>query len=494
MKNTNIIAFTVLFLGFSVFAFGQGVKVSPGTNVIVGTGTVINVDGGGDFLLEDDLTYSPSLLERGDVTFTGGGDLKVQQYLEKGEWHIVSSPLSNEDIGAYVDIYLYSFDESTNAFTNLYTPLTMPLNVGEGYHVWSVPASTDYVTLNGSSNKSDVNRNLTVTPSTNSSGWNLLGNPFPCAIDWNGHADWNLNNVAPTVYLFDAGGSGNYATWNYITAAGTNGKTDGYIAATQGFWLRTSDTLDSQPSYSLTIPASQRVASPATEFYKNDEAPENMLRLNVQAENYSDECIIAFNAEATDGFDNNFDAYKLFTETLSPKLYSISSDIKQAVNVMKEIEGNETVPVHFTVGIDGNFTMHISGIESFPADLPIYLEDKQDNVFQDLRENADYNFTGTVLDEQDRFVIHFSSPLGIDELGNNKMEGIHIYAWNKSIFVNIPFKFKGTIEVYDLLGKKIVSQTGVEGKNEFQLLNAQGYYVVSVIGENGLKTQKINIR
>jgi hypothetical protein len=493
MKKRHIIM-SAFFLGLTILGYGQGVKVTPGTNVILETGTTLNVEGGGDFVLEDDYTYSPSLLERGNVAFTGGGDLKVQQYLEKGEWHIISSPLSNEDIGAYLDIYLYSYDEPTDAFTNLYTPLTTPLNVGEGYHVWSVAASADFVTLNGTSNKTDVSRVLTLTPATNSSGWNLLGNPYPCAIDWNGHADWNLNNVDPTVYLFDAGGSGNYTTWNYVTNTGTNGKTDGYIAATQGFWVRTSDTLASQPSYSLTIPASQRVASPATEFYKNEETPENMLRLHVQGENYSDECIIAFNGEATDLFDNGFDAYKLFTPTPSPKLYSISGDIKQAVNIMQGIEGNETVPVYFHVGMDGSFTLHINGLESFPGDLPIFLEDKQDNVFQDLRENADYTFTGTILDDRDRFVVHFSNPLGIDNLENNQMEAIHIYSWEKSVFVDIPFKFSGTIEVYDLLGKIIATENAVEGQNEIEMFNSQGYYVVRVIGENGLKTQKLNIR
>ena len=496
MKTKKVISLivSVFFLHMATISFGQGLKVSPGTNVILEAGTIVNIDGGGSFTLNDDLTYSPSLVERGNVTFTGGGDLKVEQYLEKGEWHIISSPVSNEEIGAYLDMYLYSYDEPTDVFTNLVQPTTMPLNVGEGYHAWSVAASPDYVTLNGTSNKSDVNITLTVTPSTNSSGWNLLGNPFPCVVDWNGNADWNMNNVDPTVYLFDAGGSGNYATWNYSSGTGTNGKTNGYIAATQGFWVRTSDTLGSQSSYSLTIPASQRVASATTEFYKESNFVENMLRLKVQAEKYSDECIIAFNPDATDVFDNNFDAYKLFTEAPSPKLYSVWGDVKQAVNFMPSIEYHEEIPVSFYAGIDGIFTLNIEGMNSFPDDLPIYLEDKQDNMFQDLRENSEYTFVSSIMDDRDRFVIHFSNSLGIDESDKLEMDDIHIYSWQNNVHVNIPFKFNGTIEIFDFLGRKITSAKAVEGENKISLSDSQGYYVVRVVGENGLKSQKVNIQ
>jgi len=495
MKTYRFLGLTIIFtLTILSLSFGQGLKVAPGTNVILESGTTLNVDDGGSFTLEDDYTYSPSLVERGNVTFTGGGDLKVQQYLENSEWHIISSPVSNEVIAAYLEMYLFSYDEPTDVFTNLFQPVSTPLNVGEGYYVWSVASSPDDVILNGTSNKSDVNIALTVTASTNNSGWNLLGNPFPCVVNWNGHTDWNLNNVDPTVYLFDAGGSGNYATWNYSSGTGTNGKTNGYIAATQGFWVRTSDTLGSQPSYSLTLPASQRVASATTEFYKDSQITENMLRLKVQSENYSDECIIAYNPDATDGFDNHFDAYKLFSKVPSPKLYSVWGNIKQAVNFMPTVEEHETVPVGFYAGTDGAFTINVTGMESFPDDLPIYLEDKKDDIFQNLREDKEYTFAGTIMDDQDRFIIHFANPLGIDETENLQMEAIHIYSWQKSVFVNIPFKFNGTIEIYDFLGRKITFAKALEGFNKISLSDSDGYYIVRVIGQDGLISQKVNIQ
>jgi hypothetical protein len=491
MKISKLI-YTVVFLASILqVSYGQGVKVKPGTNVTINTSTTLKVAGGGDLTLQDNQNYSPSLLEKGNLAFTGGGELNVQQYLEKNEWHIISSPVSNETIGSYMNMYLYSYDEPTDVWTNPWQ-ITTPLNVGEGYFIWSVAGAADVVSLSGTSNKSDVNVTLTVTPSTNNSGWNLLGNPYPCVVDWNGDASWNINNVSSTVYLFDAG-AGNYKTWNYNGNIGTNGKTDGYIAATQGFWLRTSDTIASQPSYSLTIPASQRVASPSTEFYKDGNIEDNMLRLAVNNETYSDECIIAFNENANDGFDNDLDAYKLFSKVPSPKIFSLNGNLKQAVNFMNSVENNGTVPVGFVPGNDGSFTLHITGLESFSTELPIFLEDKRDGVFQDLRETPDYAFDASVLDLQDRFVIHFSNPLGLENPAGN-MENIRIYSWEKTVKINAPKGFTGTMKVYDLIGKEIASSRLTEGLNNVQINAIEGYYVVKVIGTKGIKTGKVHIQ
>jgi hypothetical protein len=491
MKISKLI-YTVIFLvSFLQVSYGQGIKVKPGTNVTINTSTTLKVAGGGDLTLEDNQNFSPSLLEKGNLAFTGGGELNVQQYLEKNEWHIISSPVSNETIGSYMDMYLYSYDEPTDVWTNPWQTTT-PLNVGEGYFVWSVTGAVDVVSLSGTSNKTDVNATLTVTPATNNSGWNLLGNPFPCVVDWNGDASWAINNVGSTIYLFDAG-AGNYKTWNFNGNIGTNGKTDGYIAATQGFWVRTSDTLGSQPSYSLTIPASQRVASPSTEFYKNGNIEENLLRLVVENEKYSDECIIAFHKNATDGFDNDLDAYKLFTEVPSPKIYSVNGSMKQAVNFMKSIENHEAIPVGLFPGSDGAFTMHISGMENFSNDTPIFLEDKQDGVIQDLRETPDYSFNSSVLDLRDRFVIHFSNTLAIENAEGN-MENIRIYSWGKTVIINTPTGFTGTLEIYDLPGQKIASSKITEGRNNIQLNAVEGYYIVKAMGKGGIKTGKVHIR
>ena len=491
MKLSKLIYTAISLVLATQLSFGQGIKVKPGTNVIIGTSTTLKVAGGDNMTIQDDQAYSPSLLERGNLAFTGGGELDVQQYVEKNQWHIISSPMTSQTIEPYMGMYLYSYDEPTDTWDNPYQ-ITDPLNVGEGYFVWPVSGNPDIVTFSGTANKSDVNVTLSVTPSTNNSGWNLIGNPFPCVVDWNGDADWNLNNVSSTIYLYDYA-AGNYKTWNFNTGTGTNGKTDGYIAATQGFWVRTSDTTGSQSSYSLTFPQSQRVASPSTEFYKSGSFTDNILRISVKNDTYSDECVIAFNEEATDGFDNDFDAYKLFTKVQSPKIYSISGETKQAVNFMTSVDAHKTVIVGFRAGIDGEFTLDIGGTDSFQADIPIYLEDRKEGVFQDLRTNPEYTFTSTVIDDQNRFVIHFASPMGVDE-PEVSLENIRIYSWLSTLIVDAPAGFTGSVEVYDLPGKLITSAKLNEGKNSITINTSKGYYIARVIGTGGIKTGKVYIQ
>jgi len=491
MKLSKLIYTASLLLFISQLSFGQGMKVKPGTNVTINTSTTLKVAGGGDFTVEDNQAYSPSLVEKGSLAFSGGGELEVQQYLEKFQWHIVSSPMTSQTIEPYTGMYLYSYDETTDSWQNLYQ-LTDPLNAGEGYFVWPVTGNPDIVKFKGTGNKSDINITLTVTPSTNNSGWNLIGNPFPCVVDWNGDASWNLNNVSSTIYLYDYA-AGNYKTWNFNTGTGTNGKTNGYIAATQGFWVRTNDTTGSQSSYSLTIPQSQRVASPSTEFYKSGQVEENMLRLTVHNNTFSDECVIAFNEQATDDFDNDFDAYKLNTKVLSPKIFTSTGNIKQTVNFMTSVENHETVTVGFFAGTDGEFTLNVSGMNSFPAGLPVYLEDTKDEIFQDLRENAEYAFTSTITDDPDRFVIHFANPLGVDDPAGLQ-ENLRIYSWQNRVIVTAPSGFYGTVEVYDLPGKMTASSKISGGKNTITINASKGYYIVKVVGNNGIKTKKVFIQ
>ncbi len=415
MKTHKIIYAVLSLLLFTGIGFGQGVKVKPGTNVIIDGGTTLKVADGDNLTLADDLTFSPSLLERGTLAFTGGGNLEVQQYVVDEQYHIVSSPVSDEIIGAYLDMYLFSFDEPTNYFNNLFNPITIPLNVGEGYFVWSVPAAPDYVTLNGTSNKTDVPVTLTVTPATNNSGWNLLGNPFPCVVDWNGNSSWALNNVASTVYMFDPAG-GNYKTWNFSTGIGTNGQANGYIAATQGFWIRTSDTIASQSSYSLTIPEAERLADATTDFYKDAGSEENILRINVKRDSYSDEYVLAINKNATEGFDNDFDAYKMFPDNSAPLIYSSIGNTKFTVNSIPDIENGDIVPLQFIPKDGGTCELTVEGLDNFVPELPVYLEDKKTQYFQDLRENPEYSFDSEISDDINRFVLHFSNPMGLDDL------------------------------------------------------------------------------
>ncbi|MBN3035626.1 MAG: T9SS type A sorting domain-containing protein [Bacteroidales bacterium] len=469
----------------------QGIRVKPGTEVTVNNGTTLKVSAGGDLLLEDDYSFSPSLLERGSVVFTPGGEARVQQYLEKDEWHIVSSAMADETIEAYLWMFLYQWNEPTAIWTNLFQPLTIPLVPGIGYHVWpytswtGYPPSPDSVEFNGTLNKASIPLSLYYSTASAETGWNLIGNPFPCAVDWNGHADWSLVNIDATVYFYDHGGSGQYATWNYNTGIGTNGKYNGYIPATQGLWVKANAA-----SPSLTIPASQRLHSDTTEFFKGTKVEQQVLRLLLTAGNRSAETVIAFLGEATAGFDTPFDAHHMKGRDDAPQLFSELFGTGYAVNFLPQVEGHDVVPVTFIPAEPGVFSITVKGTNSFAPDIPIWLRDKKEAAWHDLRLQPHYSFTGAPEDEPERFEIWFAWPQGIDE---NLQSGIHIYSWEKTVYVHLPQDITGDIMLYDMPGQLIASVKGLPGLNTIPVSVAGSYILVQVRTADETVVKKVMI-
>jgi len=480
----NITLFGLLVL-IPVFLFSQGMKVTPGTKVTVNTGATMKITNGGNLLLQDDLSSSPSFL----------------QYLSKDIWHMVGSPTDVATINAYRWMYLYEYDEATESWQYLNKPATTPLNVGQGYFVWpytidpngTYPPSPDSAVLKGTLNYQNVNLNLSYTASATEPGWNLVGNPFPCAIDWNNHANWNRTNVDAAVYVYDnsagGGSSGNYRVYNCVTTVGIPFGNDGIIASTQGFWLKANST-----GASVTIPISQRLHSNKA-FYKNSDSEwNNMLRLRADDHNSISfyESVIAFTDEATGSFDSQYDGAFLKGRDGAMSFYTIVENIEYSINFLPSYEDYMVVQLNFICNQSGEYSITATNLESFPFSLPIYLEDKKDDSFQNLRENPEYNFVSEVENDAARFNVHFSNPLGIED--NSIAIRIHIYSHEKTIYIDIPEDIKADIYVYNLLGEHIISENGEPGLNQIKVIQNNTYYLVKVISEEEMISKKVYIK
>jgi hypothetical protein len=157
-------------------------------------------------------------------------------------------------------------------------------------------------------------------------------------------------------------------------------------------------------------------------------------------------------------------------------------------------EQYDAVPVGFKAGEEDTFTITADWMESFPDDLKIFLEDKKQNYFLNLREQPVYEFAAQPSDDPDRFTVHFGDAFGIDDPA--KPSKVNIYAFEKTIVVSIgddDFQ-PAPCSVYNLMGMKVACKTVVAGHNEINAGFVRGFYIVTLNAGKVPVTRKVYIR
>ncbi len=195
----------------------------------------------------------------------------------------------------------------------------------------------------GPLNKGLIGINVTRNSPGTNSGWNLVGNPYPSAIDWDAATGWTKTNVQNATYRHV-----NNSTWaSYVGGVGVNGGSR-YIAPVQGFFVNVSEGFSAGI---LSMNNSVRTHT-STPFFKDEIA--DIVRLEVSGNGYMDETAIRFLDIATSDFDADWDAHKLFgTVNEAPAIYCADNGM-MAINSLPE---TNTVPVGVKAGVPGEFTI-----------------------------------------------------------------------------------------------------------------------------------------
>jgi hypothetical protein len=302
-------------------------------------------------------------------------------------------------------------------------------------------------------------------------GWNLLGNPFPCSLDW----DLIPNSTAEqAVYVWNGT---QYISWNGTVGALTNG----IIPPMNGFFVK---ALNPNQSW-LIIPPSARVHGNVP-FYKENII--NLIELQVTGNKYSDVTFIHFNSEATEGFDAQFDARKLRGIEEAPQLFSYSGGKELSINE-QPFEPGVVIELGFTCVESGNFILIAKGLESFKNNVRIVLEDQKQGILQDLSVNRQYSFSYISGENEHRFKLHFTE---ISATGDPAL--VSIYSHDRTIMVNNFTGLNGEIFIYDLTGRMLLNKNlGSGNLSSFNLNAATGPYLVKVITAVGVFSEKVVI-
>ncbi len=397
-------------------------------------------------------------------------------------WHLLSSPVTNQSIApnftdAVATNYdFYSYNPSVfNCWVNYKggSFLGTTFVNTSGFLVSYATAGThNFSGLMNSGNFNPTVTYFTVPPGT---AWNLIGNPYACAIDGDLLIKTNVNN---TVYVLD-GINSNYKSWNGITGDLTNGE----IPAMQGFFVESNGI-----NPSITIPVSAKIHS-ATNFSKS--TLDNHLRLSVQSPNTTQAVtFIYFKDENSHGIDKYDATYLPGMNPLNTQIYSYINSKSFAINALGTYTTPVTVNLGFEPKINGNFTITAGDIQSFTSASQIILQDIKTNTTQDLRINPTYHFTADSSDAIHRFNILFDfAPLAIK---SNSSETNTIYSFENNIYIKSADAIS-SVSVYNMLGQ-LMENIQHPTSNVISIHQATGYYTVKVITLNSVYSQKVYIK
>lgn len=170
------------------------------------------------------------------------------------------------------------------------TNITNPIEQGKGYHVYTLGGKT--LDLTGPVYQGNISIPVTYTDDPSQAisqdGWNLVGNPYPCPVDWLS-ANWVKTNLSDEFHIWDPQNQ-NYQS--FVSGVGTNGGTR-YIPAGMSFFVKANGggvpvlTIQEGTKVDLAIP-----------FIKNSSAT-RLFRIKSFFNDKSDEIAIIQNPSAS---------------------------------------------------------------------------------------------------------------------------------------------------------------------------------------------------
>jgi hypothetical protein len=323
---------------------------------------------------------------------------------------------------------------------------------------------------------------------------NLIGNPYPSAIDIKklyseNQALFGLNsplegtfyfwthgtqigtqtgNPGPDAYNFTnddyAVATTNGSNFNSTSSTGTVGKAaPEFIASGQGFFADTKDDGDGTASESLgnvVFKNSMRVTGSNNQFLRINTPTYDRIWLNMTKDDIGlfRQILVGFFDNATEDHDRGIDGKRLENGD-NCDFYSILNTKRYAIQGLPTFNDTKTINLGIEIVESGTYEINIDHMEGLFTDgQVVYLEDTYEEIIHNFANGA-YSFTTEVGDAiEDRFVLRFTNEaLAIDD---DILSTIVIYP-NPSadIFtISVSSNDELSIEVYDITGKLAVKQ------------------------------------
>ena len=298
----------------------------------------------------------------------------------------------------------------------------VPLELGVGYNFGSWPAKKEdkIMSFSGTTKNEAQVLNLTWTENDdklmegklsgfNLDGWNMVGNPFPCTIDW---TKLEIAGLEGTAYIYDPL-TGVYYTCNRdgITNSAFDG--DGnivdvssdinprYILPTQAFLVRADGKETSMPKIQFKRNALSYENNKS--LLKKQSQEFQIVRLAVANEDNKDLTVVYFREGASKNFDSQYDSRKMLNGNLD--FYAIENQGIYSINALDSKTDSTIVNLGFSTSKQGKYT--ISAVD-FNINGEAFLIDSTENKVVNITED-NYTFETETGTFEKRFYLVFSN-------------------------------------------------------------------------------------
>ncbi|MBN2664075.1 MAG: T9SS type A sorting domain-containing protein [Bacteroidales bacterium] len=312
---------------------------------------------------------------------------------------------------------------------------------------------------------------------SNNNGVNLLGNPYPSAVDFD---LLSLDpQIQPAFYIYDFG------RHNFIIHQ-TNGLsfTDlgSILTVNQAFFVFAAN----ETNFDFINNARVHYYEPTVA--KN---PDNYLTFSVFDGVSTDDLGLVFDNTASVNHDLYEDVVEFSAiEYEENSFYALSADnVPLAINTQPMPDSTTIIPLKYMSGNEGDVTISLTQ-NYLLGYSELYLYDADTELFNDLILNPDYTFNysniGSSKEMYLTFLPYFTN--GNDITNNNIVK---IYSYRDKIFVNSQNSNIQNIEIYSTTGIKLYDQNFNTTNAVIQADVLPGIYIVKAICGNNIYTSKV---
>lgn|GEM_PF-980163 len=365
--------------------------------------------------------YLQEIESNGSVT----GQVNVQRYISAArKYRYMASPVANLTVAAFQNHIpvtgpftgantnatapsMFYYDETATPVYQRYpvSANTEMFEKGRGYSIFNFNGNNP-LTLTTLGTPYQGNWSYTLTPGTGGNdGWNLVGNPYASAIQWNNVAgNWTRTGVSPVVSVPDnTSGTLVYKTWDASSNTGT--LTNGIIAPGQAFWVQ---TINASPTLTITEKAKRTNTST---FYR-EAAPVSMFTVFLNSSTAQDPAYVILGDQYSDAFEPAADGRKKKNDVLN--LSTRSSDNTELVfNKLTDSFCQKQIGLTVENVTPGNYSLTFANISNLLGIGEIILTDNFTQTTKVVNDSEAYAFavtSNTASYGANRFTLSIARP------------------------------------------------------------------------------------